>query len=280
MIAILRGGPIAPLVGVPRELEAVILRALARSPSARYLTADEMTAALMPFVPQAELNVVATTAMASRAPRSLTPVDTSGTTASTPGLTAPTPTTAPTAPTTTRSSSPALAPTFAQTRDQTAVHRENVHLQAAHPHAFAHASARPPAFGPAGYAPLANAPAFAGLAPVAAPVAAKGGASSRHALFVALGVVALVALGVVARIEPSFLGSAAPRAETNAPATNVTPRMDGSCASDADCATLTHACGPCASGDLVAGVSRTNCVVNPCPKARVVCGPAHRCIVE
>ena len=45
MLEILRGGPIAPLAGVPRELEAVVLRALSGSPSARYVTADEMAAA-------------------------------------------------------------------------------------------------------------------------------------------------------------------------------------------------------------------------------------------
>lgn len=71
MVAILRGGPIAPLERVPPELEKVVLRALQRSPTARYLTAEEMSAALMPFVSQASLNVLATTAMASRAPGSM-----------------------------------------------------------------------------------------------------------------------------------------------------------------------------------------------------------------
>ena len=78
MIAILRGGPIASLAGVPRELEAVVLRALQRSPSARYLTADDMMAAVMPFVSQASLSVLATTAMASRGPASQTSRDPPG----------------------------------------------------------------------------------------------------------------------------------------------------------------------------------------------------------
>ena len=65
MVSILRGGPIAPLA-VPRALEAIVLRAITRAPSARYLTADEMAAALLPFIPQASLGAVATTAMESR----------------------------------------------------------------------------------------------------------------------------------------------------------------------------------------------------------------------
>jgi serine/threonine-protein kinase len=70
MLAILRGGPIAPLgAGVPPQLEALVMRALHRTPSARFLTAEEMAKALLPFVPQASLGAVATTAMESQAPQ-------------------------------------------------------------------------------------------------------------------------------------------------------------------------------------------------------------------
>jgi serine/threonine protein kinase len=76
MSSILRGGPIAPLVGVPRELEAAVLRALAVFPSGRYATADEMSAALMPFIGRAQLGVLATSATAMRAPLDRTEVET------------------------------------------------------------------------------------------------------------------------------------------------------------------------------------------------------------
>ena len=65
MVSILRGGPIAPLA-VPRALEAIVLRAITRAASARYLTADEMAAALLTFISQASLGAVATLALESR----------------------------------------------------------------------------------------------------------------------------------------------------------------------------------------------------------------------
>jgi serine/threonine-protein kinase len=68
MLVIVRGAPVAPLVGVPPELSAIIARALSRSPAARFATAEEMAAALMPFVAQAEVGALATTAMSSRSP--------------------------------------------------------------------------------------------------------------------------------------------------------------------------------------------------------------------
>ena len=52
ILAILRGGPVAPLRDVPRTLEALVRKAIARSPAARYLTAKEMAVALLPFVPR------------------------------------------------------------------------------------------------------------------------------------------------------------------------------------------------------------------------------------
>ena len=72
MATILRGGPIAPLAGVPGPLGAVVLRALATSPAERYASAEEMSEALMPFIVRAQLGVIATTATATRAPVSRT----------------------------------------------------------------------------------------------------------------------------------------------------------------------------------------------------------------
>ena len=76
MATILRGGPIAPLAGVPGALEAAVLRALTPSPSVRWTSAEEMTAALLPFVSREQLNALATSATAIRAPASVTSVGT------------------------------------------------------------------------------------------------------------------------------------------------------------------------------------------------------------
>ena len=76
MATILRGGPIAPLVGVPGPLETAVLRALTPSPSARYASVEEMTEALLPFVSREQLDALATTAVAIHTPASLTSVGT------------------------------------------------------------------------------------------------------------------------------------------------------------------------------------------------------------
>ncbi len=72
MATILRGGPIAPLAGMPAALENAVLRAFNPSPSSRYASAEAMGEALLPFVSREQLGVIATTATRIHAPASAT----------------------------------------------------------------------------------------------------------------------------------------------------------------------------------------------------------------
>lgn len=182
MVAILRGGPIAPLAGVLPELEAVVLRALSRSPTARFLTAEEMTAALMPFVPHADFSALATSAMSSRAPGSRTDVDQWITATSvTPQV----------------GSEEMRSSTLAQTVDQTAA------VGGGQANAYA------PQLAPTPPAPNFTLPmAMPGGAMLASSMYTQPGASpsGRVGLFVALGVGALVVLLAMGRVALSVVG--------------------------------------------------------------------------
>jgi serine/threonine-protein kinase len=72
MATILRGGPIAPLAGVPGPLAAIVFRALSPTPSMRFASAEEMSAALLPFASREQLGAIETTAIAIRSPDSRT----------------------------------------------------------------------------------------------------------------------------------------------------------------------------------------------------------------